>query len=172
MKYVSLHVAIHHPLIAVNQSLKGTLGSRVCSIPRASGIDLQLKNITGTGEGLVGGHEERDGSLNVQNPAIISIVEKASMLTEAPIRLDTINHNVGLYYDFGVNATIGLCDKGCIRGQQGKVYPDLCHVQDVGASQEAIPLVEFVICSRGNGRAIVDLRLAKRGLEQQAALAN
>jgi len=69
MKYVSLHVAVHHPLITVNQSLKGTLGNRVCSIPRASGIDLQLKNITGTGEGLVvGGHEERDGFVKRTKP--------------------------------------------------------------------------------------------------------
>ena len=50
MKYVGLHVAVHHPLITVNQSLKGTLGNRVCSILRSSGIDLQLKNITGTGK--------------------------------------------------------------------------------------------------------------------------
>jgi len=94
------------------------------------------------------------------------------MLTKAPIRLGTINHNVGLYYDFGVNATIGLCDKSCIRGQQGKIYSDFCHVQDVGASQEAFSLVECVICSHGNERAIVDLCWAKRGVEQQAALAD
>ena len=94
------------------------------------------------------------------------------MLTEAPIRLDTINHNAGLYYDFGVNATVGLCDKGCIRGQQCKIYSNLCHVQDIGTGQEALPLVECVICSRGNGCAIIDLCWAKRGVKQQAALAD
>lgn len=94
------------------------------------------------------------------------------MLTEAPIGLDTINHNAGLYHNFGVNATIGLCDKGCIVGQQRKIYSNRCHVQDVGASQEALPLVECVVCSRGNGRAIVGLCWAKRRVEQQAALAD
>jgi hypothetical protein len=96
------------------------------------------------------------------------------MLTEAPIRLDTINHNTGLYYDFGVNATIGLCDKSCIRGQQGKTYSVSFHVQDIGASQEAFSLEECasVICSRGYERAIVDLCWTKRGVEQQAALAD
>jgi hypothetical protein len=49
VKYVSFHVAVYHPLITVNQCLKCTLGNRVCSILRASGIDLQLKDVSGTG---------------------------------------------------------------------------------------------------------------------------
>jgi len=39
------------------------------------------------------------------------------MLGETPIWLDAINHNAGLNYDLGVNATVGLSDKGFVRRQ-------------------------------------------------------
>jgi len=60
---------------------------------------------------------DETGSLNIQVLAIIAIVEKASMLCETPIWLDAINHNAGLNYDLGVNATVGLGDKGFVRRQ-------------------------------------------------------
>jgi hypothetical protein len=37
---ISLHVAVDHPLVAVNQSLKGTLGSSIGRILGPSSIDL------------------------------------------------------------------------------------------------------------------------------------
>jgi len=40
MKYISLHVAVHHPLITINQSFKVTLGRGIGSILCASGIYL------------------------------------------------------------------------------------------------------------------------------------
>jgi hypothetical protein len=49
MKYISLHVPIHHPLVTINQCLKGMLRTSIGSILCASGIDLQLKNVVGTG---------------------------------------------------------------------------------------------------------------------------
>ena len=117
MKYISLHVAIHHPFVTINQSLKGTLGISIGGILCVSGIDLQLKNVIGTGTGQVSGHEDEKGLLDIQILAIVAIVEKATVLAETSIWLNAINHYAGLNYNLGVNATIGLCDKGCIRCQ-------------------------------------------------------
>ena len=59
---------------------------------------------------------DETGLLNIQILAIIAIVEKA-MLGETPIWLDAIDHNAGLNYDLGVNATVGLGDKGFVGRQ-------------------------------------------------------
>jgi hypothetical protein len=50
MKYISLHIAVYHPLIAVNQSLKGVLRSGICRILGPSSINLQLENVIGTSQ--------------------------------------------------------------------------------------------------------------------------
>ena len=107
------------------------------------------------------GVTDETGFSNVQVLAIVAIVEKA-MLGETPIWFDAINHNAGFNHDLGVDATVGLGDKGFVRRQQGKIYSDLCYVQDVGACQEAFPLIKCIICSRRNGSATVDLCCAKR----------
>lgn len=56
------------------------------------------------------------GLSNIQVLAIIAIVEKA-MLSETPIWFDAINHNARLNDDLGVDATVGLGDKGFVRRQ-------------------------------------------------------
>lgn len=51
MQYISLHVAVDHPLVTVNQSLKGTLGGGIGRILGPSSIDLELKDVIGASNG-------------------------------------------------------------------------------------------------------------------------
>ena len=56
--------------------------------------------------------ETGSGLLNILILAIIAVVEKTAVLAETAIRLNAIDHNPGLYDHLGVNAIIGLSDKG------------------------------------------------------------
>lgn len=62
-------------------------------------------------------HETEKGLLDIQILAIVAIVEKPTVLAETSIWLNAIDHYAGLNYNLGVNVTIGLYDKGCIRCQ-------------------------------------------------------
>jgi hypothetical protein len=107
VKNISLHVAVDHPLVTVDQSLKGTLGSSIGCILGPSSIDLKLKNVIGT-RGISMRAWETRGLLNLLILAIIAVVEKTTVLAETPIRLNAIDQNPRLNNYFGINATVGL----------------------------------------------------------------
>ncbi len=51
--------------------------------------------------------------------SIVAVVEKSTVLAETAVRLNPIDHNARLNGNFGINSTVCLGDKACIRGQQG-----------------------------------------------------
>lgn len=50
--------------------------------------------------------------MNLLILAVIAVVEKTAVLAETAIRLNAVDHDPGLNNHLGINATVGLSDKG------------------------------------------------------------
>ena len=54
--------------------------------------------------------------MGLQVFSVIAVVKKTTMLTETPVRFDSVDHHAGLNDNLGINSTISLRDKASIRG--------------------------------------------------------